>query len=293
MNYQVTHTTKYIYKDAVALCHNEAKLFPKNFKSQVCTECEIIIDPQPEIYNEKVDFFGNDIIYFSLQHPHDKMTVTAISQVETFPESYLQLNLSSNLNWEAARDYVNYDLNAPIDVRQYRLNSYFVPALAEARKFAETSFWPGRSAFEATFEIMQRIYSNFKFVPGFTTISTPLLEVFKQKKGVCQDFAHVAIACLRSMGLATRYVSGYIETLPPPGKKKLIGSDASHAWFSVYIPDSGWVDFDPTNNMIPGEKHITVAWGRDFYDVTPLKGVIFSSGKHELKVSVDVLSLDI
>jgi transglutaminase-like putative cysteine protease len=293
MNYQVTHTTKYIYKELVALCHNEAKIFPKNFKSQVCSDTEITIEPQPEIYNEKIDFFGNSCIYFSVQHPHNKMEVTAVSQVQTFPESYLQLNLSSNLSWEAVRDFVSYSLDAPIDVKQYRLNSHFVPALPAARQFAEPSFWPGRSAFEAAFDIMQRIYSNFKFVPGFTTISTPLQDVFKQKKGVCQDFAHVAIACMRSMGLATRYVSGYIETLPPVGKEKLVGSDASHAWFSVYIPETGWVDFDPTNNMLPSEKHITVAWGRDFLDVTPLKGVIFSSGRHELKVSVDVRSLDI
>jgi transglutaminase-like putative cysteine protease len=292
MNYQVTHTTKYIYKESVALCHNEAKLSPKSYKSQICTDTEISIDPQPEIYNEKIDFFGNDTIYFSVQHPHDRMTVTAVSQVQTLPISYLQLNLSSNLNWESVRDYVSYDLDAPIDVKQYQLYSHFVPFMVEAKQFAASSFWPGRPAFEAVFDIMQRIYTNFKFVPGFTTISTPLVEVFKQKKGVCQDFAHVAIACLRSMGLATRYVSGYIETLPPPGKEKLVGSDASHAWFSVYLPDNGWVDFDPTNNMLPGEKHITVAWGRDFYDVTPLKGVIFSSGKHELKVSVDVRSLE-
>ncbi|MBY0424203.1 MAG: transglutaminase family protein, partial [Cytophagales bacterium] len=266
MNYQITHTTKYIYKESVALCHNEAKLFPKSIASQVCLDTEISIDPQPEIYNEKLDFFGNKTIYFSVQHPHEKLVVTAVSQVQTSTESYLQLNLSSNLSWEMVRDYVNFGLEAPIEVQQYRLASRFVPPMKEAREFAEKSFWPGRPIFEASFDIMQRIHKEFKFVPGFTTISTPLIEVFKQRKGVCQDYAHVALACLRSMGLAARYISGYIETLPPVGKEKLIGADASHAWFSVYIPETGWVDFDPTNNMIPGEKHITVAWGRDFSD---------------------------
>ena len=135
---------------------------------------------------------------------------------------------------------------------------------------------------------MHRIFSDFKFQSGFTTIATPLSVVMKERKGVCQDFAHVAIACIRSLGLPARYVSGYIETLPPPGMQKLAGVDASHAWFSVYIPGSGWVDFDPTNNIIPAERHITIGWGRDYADITPLRGVIMSSGSHELKVSVDV-----
>ena len=138
--------------------------------------------------------------------------------------------------------------------------------------------------------LMRRIYHDFTYDPEFTTIATPLSEVLEHKRGVCQDFAHLAIACIRSMGLAARYVSGYIETLPPPGKEKLVGTDASHAWFSVFFPETGWLDFDPTNNQMPMDKHITVAWGRDFDDVTPLKGIAFGGGQHRLSVSVDVRS---
>ena len=151
---------------------------------------------------------------------------------------------------------------------------------------------PGRSMFEASFELMQRIFEDFDCVSGFTNIATPLNEVMLEKKGVCQDFAQIAIACLRSMGLPARYVSGYIETIPPEGMEKLVGTDASHAWFSVFLPEHGWLDFDPTNNQLPGDRHITVAWGRDFADVTPLKGVAFGSGEHELKVAVDVLAIE-
>jgi len=154
--------------------------------------------------------------------------------------------------------------------------------------YAAQSFPTGKSLYECSRNLMNRIFADFKFESGFTTISTPLSLVMKERKGVCQDFAHLAIACIRSMGLPAKYVSGYIETIPPPGVKKLVGVDASHAWFSVYIPDSGWIDFDPTNNLIPADRHITIGWGRDYSDITPLKGVIMSSGRHELKVSVDV-----
>jgi transglutaminase-like putative cysteine protease len=154
--------------------------------------------------------------------------------------------------------------------------------------YALQSFTPGRPIYEAVYNLMGRIYKDFEFKPGFTTIATPLSEVMKQRKGVCQDFAHVGIACLRSIGLPARYVSGYIETLPPPGVEKLVGVDASHAWFSVFIPNIGWLDFDPTNNVVPSDQHITIGWGRDYFDITPLKGVILSSGPHRLSVSVDV-----
>jgi transglutaminase-like putative cysteine protease len=154
--------------------------------------------------------------------------------------------------------------------------------------YALESFLPGRSLFEAVHDLMNRIHRDFEFKPGLTTIATPLANVMEQHKGVCQDFAHLAIACLRSMGLPARYVSGYVETIPPPGKEKLSGVDASHAWFSVFIPQTGWIDFDPTNNMIPTDQHISIGWGRDYSDITPLKGVVFSSGQHALHVSVNV-----
>ncbi len=155
-------------------------------------------------------------------------------------------------------------------------------------KYAAESFTPGRSVFEATEELTRRIYQDFEYKPGHTTIATPLYVVMQERKGVCQDFAHLAIACLRSVGLPARYVSGYIETFSPEGVEKLIGVDASHAWFSVYIPDMGWIDFDPTNNCLVSDQHITIGWGRDYADIAPLEGIILSSGSHELTVSVDV-----
>ena len=176
-----------------------------------------------------------------------------------------------------------------IDAKQFLLDSAFINKISTTiKEYAEVSFKKERSIFEASKELMKRIFTDFKFDANFSTIATPIDEVMKEKKGVCQDFAQVAIACVRSIGLPARYVSGYIETLPPPGKEKLVGTDASHAWFSVFIPDFGWVDFDPTNNQIPKNQHITVAFGRDYYDVPPLKGVIYGSGNSIMKVSVDI-----
>ena len=162
---------------------------------------------------------------------------------------------------------------------------------AAIKEFAAISFTPNRPLFEAVYDLMQRIYAEFDFTPGFTTISTPLSTVMEERKGVCQDFAHLAIAGVHAMGLPARYVSGYLETMAAAGKEKLTGVDASHAWFSVFIPEMGWVDFDPTNNQLPTEQYITIGWGRDYFDIIPLKGVIMSGGTHELKVSVDVKRL--
>jgi transglutaminase-like putative cysteine protease len=161
----------------------------------------------------------------------------------------------------------------------------------ELQSYAERSFAEGRPIVEAVYDLMERIHRDFTYDPHFTTLATPLSEVLKHRRGVCQDFAHLAIGCLRTQGLAAKYISGYIETLPPPGQEKLIGADASHAWFSVFVPDTGWLDFDPTNNQMPMDQHITLAWGRDYSDVTPLKGVIFGGGKHDLKVQVHVENL--
>ena len=175
-----------------------------------------------------------------------------------------------------------------LSVRQFILDSPKVGTVPELTKYAALSFTKNRPLIEAVSDLTQRIHNDFEYVPGFTTISTPLSDVFKHRKGVCQDFAHLAIGCLRAMGLAVRYVSGYLETFPSTGKEHLIGADASHAWFSVYLPNHGWIDFDPTNNLMPDDRHITVAWGRDFADVTPLKGVVMGGGQHMLTVSVTV-----
>jgi len=179
-----------------------------------------------------------------------------------------------------------------LDAKQYVLDSPMVTTTQELADYARASFLPGRPLVDVVSDLMQRIYTDFTYDPAFTTIATPLSTVLAHRRGVCQDFAHLAIGCLRSFGLSARYISGYVETLPEPGKPRLIGADASHAWFAVYLPGVGWLDFDPTNNKLPYDQHITLAWGRDYADVTPLKGIAFGGGQHTLSVSVDVLRLE-
>lgn len=292
MNYKIVHTTAYQYTEAVALCHNEARLTPLNSIHQQCLSSEIIIDPAPSDYREWIDFFGNQVAYFSIQNAHEALSVSAVSFVKTLSEEK-NLDSYNTLGWEQVVEYLtgNHDHDV-LDAQQYKLNSPLIVANQEMAKYAERSFPEGRLIIDAVQDLMERIHRDFTYDPHFTTIATPLLDVLKHRRGVCQDFAHLAIGCLRSIGLAARYVSGYIETTPPEGQPRLVGADASHAWFAVYVPENGWIDFDPTNNQMPMDKHITVALGRDYYDVTPLKGVVFGGGKHKLEVFVDVENME-
>ena len=292
MIFNVKHTTKYEYNAPVIYCHNIATLRPRESKGQQLLDYKIQITPQPAEISERIDFFGNYITRFSIQTEHIELKVTTKSKIvrdyaqfqdSFFSEACRGITLDQTL---LALRSTDPDI---LDARQYILESIFIGrADNNIRDYAEVSFKRNRSVFDAAFELMQRIYTDFQFVSGFTSISTPVAEVMKEKKGVCQDFAQIAIACIRSVGLPARYVSGYIETVPPKGKEKLVGADASHAWFSIFIPGFGWVDFDPTNNLIPMDQHIVVGWGRDYYDVPPLKGVVYGSGKSKLKVAVDI-----
>ncbi|MES2647137.1 MAG: transglutaminase family protein [Bacteroidota bacterium] len=287
MNYQVTHTTAYTYKQAVSLCHNIARLIPRDTVNQVCKTVSVIISPQPDVVNEYLDFFGNKVMYFAVQEEHEKLTVTVSSEITRHPHSK-ELNENSNMPWEKIRQLVLLPSKDNFEARQFIAQTTMTAGNGSIEAFARQSFTDGRPVFEATLDLTKRIYAEFEFKPGFSTIATPVDEIIEARKGVCQDFAHLAIACLRSIGLPARYISGYIETLPPPGVVKLTGVDASHAWFAIYIPGVGWLDFDPTNNQVPDLQHITIGWGRDYADIAPLKGVILSSGKHKLDVSVDV-----
>lgn len=250
------------------------------------------ISPTPTELSEKTDFFGNTITRFSIQKYHNELKVTTISKIKR--DASLQPDIYSSeigqkLTLTEALEALKSLDEHILEVRQFVLESILIAKISpEIKAYAEISFKPNRPVFEAAFELMQRIYTDFEFDPEFTNVATPIHEVMQEKKGVCQDFAQIAIACVRSVGLPARYVSGYIETLPPPGKEKLVGADASHAWFSVFIPGFGWIDFDPTNNQIPKNQHIIVSWGRDYYDVPPLKGVIYSTGKNKMKVAVDI-----
>jgi transglutaminase-like putative cysteine protease len=286
INYKVTHTTHYTYSEGVSFCYNIARLGPRDTDTQSCKGSSIHIDPQPDIINEYEDFFGNKLIYFALQHEHKSLTVTVSSEV-TKNEYHVPQNINT-ISWEAARDQLSTPDPALIDIHQFIPETEVTTANDDIIAYALQSFTPGRNLFDALYNLMGRIHEEFIFKPGFTTIATPLAEVLQARKGVCQDFAHLAIACVRAVGLPARYVSGYIETIPPAGEEKLVGVDASHAWFAAFIPGTGWIDFDPTNNQIPSTQHITIGWARDYFDISPLKGVILSAGSHELTVSVDM-----
>jgi transglutaminase-like putative cysteine protease len=291
MNYRIEHKTIYDYSEPVSICQNEARLRPRNFVRQQCILSKLEISPKPSDIRQREDFFGNRVTFFAIESPHTVLSVTSTSEVSIAAAANGTKN-GNTMAWDEVVKKLRAELKEEmLDARQYTLNSPMVMRTRELQSYAERSFAPGRPIVEAVYDIMERIYRDFTYDPHFTTLATPLSDVLKHRRGVCQDFAHLAIGCLRTLGLAAKYVSGYIETLPPPGQEKLVGADASHAWFAVYVPDIGWLDFDPTNNQMPMDQHITLAWGRDFSDVSPLKGVIFGGGKHELKVQVHVENL--
>ena len=303
--YQITHTTAYHYDEPVSLCYNEGRLLPRSFRlplfSQECAAAELIVKPLWDDARERIDYFGNRVTYFTLRQPHAQMRLTATSEVTVTPLfagsstgiEAMRQQLAERIgavSWEEAGTQLRtWGDEATLDARQYALSSPFVTVFPALLTFARKSFTPGRPLLDAVVHLMTRIYGDFDFVSGATTIATPLTDVLAEQRGVCQDFAHLMLAALRSQGLAARYVSGYIETVPPPSEEKLQGSDASHAWCSLYIPGLGWVDFDPTNNLIPQDQHVVLGWGRDFGDVTPLKGVFFGDGRHTLEVAVDMV----
>jgi transglutaminase-like putative cysteine protease len=311
LKYRITHSTFYHYSQSVGLCQNEARLQPRNFWRQHCDSSFFDITPSPVDFRERIDFFGNRVVYFAVQQPHSKLIVTAVSEVTIFPRQN-NLELFNQIPWEQVRNLLQgttlqgqsqsqqgqiqsqdqEHIPEMLDAKQYLLDSPMVTVTPTIADFAQRSFLPGRALVDVVHDLMGRIYKDFTYDSTFTTIATPLTEVLSFRRGVCQDFAHLAIGCLRAYGIAARYISGYVETLPEPGKTRLVGADASHAWFSVYIPGTGWLDFDPTNNIVPLDQHITLAWGRDYADVTPLKGIAFGGGQHTLSVSVDVLRLE-
>ena len=288
MNYLITHRTLYQYSSGVALCHNLARLLPRQTTWQLCQPSRIAIKPRPALSVEREDFFGNRVLYFAIQDIHQRLEVKVVTEVQVLAAR--QFNASSpSMPWEQAQEILREDRDPEIiEARLFELDSPFVALHPSYLEYAKPSFPPGRPLLEAVADLNRRIYQDFTYDPHFTTVATPLKEVLRQRRGVCQDFAHLAIACLRGLGLAARYVSGYLETIPPPGQPRLIGADASHAWLAVYVPGVDWAEFDPTNDCMPQDQHITLAWGRDYGDVAPLTGVMTGGGSHSLEVSVDV-----
>lgn len=288
MKYKVTHTTKYAYSQAVPVCHNLVHLAPRELPHQKCKAFKLLIHPEPHSISNRKDAFGNNVAYFSIEQPHLGLTVTATSQIAVSPTP--EISEIETPPWESVVTQLEKERSAEIlDAYQFVFHSAGIKPFPALRDYAKTSFEKDRPILAAAFELTTRIYKEFKYDPRATTVHTEISEVFEKRHGVCQDFAHFQIGCLRSLGLAARYVSGYLRTEPPPGKPRLVGADASHAWISVYCGEkAGWIDFDPTNNVLASTDHITVAWGRDYYDVCPIQGTIVGGGEHRMNVSVDV-----
>jgi transglutaminase-like putative cysteine protease len=289
MDYKIVHTTEYSYTEAVPVCHNEIHLNPRESLYQKRLVSRLAIEPTPRLIESRLDYFGNDTKYFTIDEGHDRLTVTASSRVKV---SAPPLPHECTATWEAVRDRIGAECTpANLDAVQFALESPHVETSAALAAYAAASFATGRPWLEALLDLTRRIHTDFQYDQTATTVSTPLAEVLRLCRGVCQDFAHLEIGCLRSLGLPARYVSGYLVTNPPPGQPRLVGADASHAWLSAYCPDHGWIDVDPTNDQIPSTNHITLAWGRDYSDVAPIKGVVIGGGQHSMRVSVDVVPL--
>jgi transglutaminase-like putative cysteine protease len=284
--HKVVHITEYLYSERVSTSHHLLHLLPRATPDQTCLSEELDVEPVPALRRENEDDFGNRSTYVEILEPHNHLRITSRAVVEVAPRGPLP---ATSPGWESVRDAVRAGATPETRAaRAYVYTSPHVPGSSSARAYAAASFTTGRPIVEAARELTKRIFKDFVYDSRATTIATPVDEVLHLRRGVCQDFAHVQLACLRALGLPARYVSGYLVTTPPPGKPKLVGADASHAWLAVWVPDLGWLPLDPTNDLVPGEQHITVAWGRDFSDVTPVRGVIMGGGRHDLWVSVDV-----
>jgi transglutaminase-like putative cysteine protease len=337
MTFRVTHRTAYHYEEPVSSSFGQMHLLPRSLAGQVSHGTKVDIEPRPSFYQERKDFFGNNVAYFEIASPHTTLAVTTTSTVDVEGRRD-DLPLAANQPWEEARlgpavvspsvvgpavvspavvgpSVVGPSVGGPsvvgpsvvspavvspavvevvevVEARQFCLDSPLAASSLGLAEYGRASFRAGRPVLDALEDLAQRIYTDFAYTPGATSVTTSAEEVLVKRSGVCQDFAHLAIGCLRSLGMAARYVSGYLETDPPPGRPRMQGADVSHAWASLFVPEAGWVDVDPTNNQLVNDRYITTAWGRDYGDVPPLKGVIFTEGtSHDLEVVVDVIRL--
>lgn len=282
MVYQVRHQTRYVYEEQIPLCHNEARVLPRQVPWQKVLSERLSLSPEPDDRRERTDYFGNRVLYYSVQRPHNESITVSEFEVEIRPD--LRADPSQSMvSWMAWQER-----SVSGDGRPWTYASPRIPLLPQLAAYATEIFVPTAGLVDGCSALMSRIHSEFTFDPDSTQVTTSVAEAFARRRGVCQDFTHVMIASLRALGLPARYVSGYIETVPAPGQPKLEGADATHAWVSVLDPDAGWIDFDPTNNLMPSAQHITLGWGRDFSDIIPVKGVVIGGGDHTLEVSVNV-----
>jgi len=288
MLYSVRHETRFEYEAPVSISHQLLKLRPRRCARQNVLDPQLQITPAPSVDREWEDYFGNTVEFATVQERHKELVITSTARVEVAPGMNIMLDFSPA--WEiVAQSMQNPAHPEALIASQFCYESPYVGLHAEVRDYAQKSFTPGRPLLAAVMDLTSRVFHDFTYQGGVTDVSTPVMEVLQARHGVCQDFAHLQIACLRSLGLPARYVSGYLLTHPAPGKEKAMGADESHAWLAAWCPELGWVDFDPTNNKIPNLEHVTVAWGRDYGDVSPVSGFIFGGGQHEVTVAVDIL----
>jgi transglutaminase-like putative cysteine protease len=296
MRIEITHLTRYSYQPRVDNAQHVAYLTPAQNEQQQLLSHRLEISPSPDERDDRADLFGNTRTFFSINASHSELSVTAHSIVLTTPRPAV----NSAVLWEAAQERFRYRANAPHHIAtEFTFGSPYVPIHNDFLQYAMGSFAPASRLIDCAFHLMNRIHQDFAYETNSTQVNTTALQALSQRRGVCQDFAHIMVACWRAMGLPARYVSGYLLTHPPEGQPRLIGCDASHAWASVFIPEvvgfeslresaGGWLDFDPTNNRTAGEDYVTLATGRDFSDVSPLRGVILGGTSHQLEVQVTV-----
>lgn len=287
MRFDVSHRSTYKYILPVVQSRHLLHLLPRSTPAQTLIHHSLLINPAPAVQTQIVDFFGNSAVLLRIDDEHEELIVHARSAVDV--AAPLPVDLSASAAWEDVVDLCARSVPpCTIDVVQFTCPSRHTPVDSKIAAFAHSLFSPRLPVLEAAMTLTRHMFEEFSFDPAATDISTPVQKVLETKRGVCQDFAHLAIAALRSLRLPARYVSGYLLTRPPPGEVKLKGADASHAWISVWAPGSGWVDFDPTNGIIPSGEHITIGWGRDYEDICPIGGVLLGGGDQTMSVSVDV-----
>jgi transglutaminase-like putative cysteine protease len=291
MKYRIVHMTKYSGDEPASVAHNEARLRPRSLPHQVCHVHDLQVSPTPSTRSNRTDYFGNSVCEFSFNQGYAELEISAVSDVSVSSRAPAAAHASPP--WDTVAERLHAQVSeTDLAAFEFVFDSPRVQTFAAVAEYARTSFAAGRPILDSLADLMARLHGDFTYDPKATTVTTPVEEVFELRRGVCQDFAHLGIAAVRSMGLAARYVSGYLQTRPPPGKPRLIGSDASHAWLSVYCGPLGWVEIDPTNNLFPDLEHITLAWGRDYGDLPPIRGVFIGGGRNRHTVSVDVSPIE-
>jgi transglutaminase-like putative cysteine protease len=287
MKLEVSHSTTYSYRLPVAQSHHAVHLEPRPLPRQSVIHHSLLIDPAPVTRSVVIDDFGNPTLLLRIDEEHTEFGIHARSTVELVPPP--QIDLDATCPWEHVQELARRpNLEFDADVLQFTCRSRQTPISRDLLAFVKPLFPAGRPVLVGAMELTRRIFNEFKFDPAATDISTPISRVLEMRRGVCQDFAHLSIAALRALGVPARYVSGYLLTRPPPGQSKLKGADASHAWLSVWAPETGWVDFDPTNGIMPSTEHVTVAYGRDYDDVCPISGILLGGADQRMTVAVDV-----